>query len=99
MFLRKKGYLVEETKISQDQGADLILSRFGKKSVVQAKRYRSSVGNDAIQAVVASIKFYGAHEGMVVTNSKFTKAAIELARSNNITLVSGKELKIWMDSI
>jgi HJR/Mrr/RecB family endonuclease len=32
----------------------------------------------------------------VVTNSKFTKYAIDLAKSNNIKLISRTELKKWL---
>ena len=42
--------------------------------------------------MVASVKHYGANRGMVVTNSRFTNAAKELASSNNIELIDGQQL-------
>jgi hypothetical protein len=53
---------------------------------VQAKRWSQSVGPGAVQEVVASRAHYGAHRAIVVTNSNFTKAAIELARSNDVEM-------------
>ena len=85
-IFEKLGYLVEVTKNTGDQGADLILTKNNEKTVVQAKFYSSSVGNKAVQEVVAALKFYNADKGMVVTNSYYTKSAIELAEANGIEL-------------
>ena len=85
-LFEKLGYLVEVTKSTGDQGADLILTKNNEKTVVQAKFYSSSVGNKAVQEVVAALKFYNADKGMVVTNSYYTKSAIELAEANGIEL-------------
>ncbi len=62
------------------------------KIVVQAKFYSSSVGNKAVQEVIASKSFYNADSCMVVTNNTFTSAALELAKVNNVKLIDGKEL-------
>jgi len=92
----KKGYEVERTKLSGDQGADLVVVKFGERMVVQAKCYSSKVGNSAIQEVVAAINHYHAGQGMVVTNNYFTRAAKELARSNRVQLIERDELKDWI---
>lgn len=83
-LFKQMGYQVKSTKLSGDQGADLIISKYNEKIAVQAKRYNNKVSNRAVQEVVASIPHYGANKGMVVTNSYFTKSAIELAKSNQI---------------
>lgn len=92
-------YSVEVTKSSGDQGADLVIMKNGLKTVVQAKYYTNPVGNKAVQEVVGSIAFYNADNGMVVTNSTFTNSAIVLAKSNNITLIDGKELQNMRNAI
>lgn len=86
------GYNVKMTKASGDYGADLILSNNGKTIAVQAKRYKNNVGISAIQEVVASKGYYNAHEAWVVTNSDFTEAAINLARSNGVRLINREQL-------
>ena len=94
------GYNVEEvTKKSGDQGADVILEKDGKKYVVQAKFYSSSVGNHAVQEVVAAKEYYNAQDGIVVTNNDFTKSAIELAYANDITLVNGKKIMKYLEKL
>jgi len=89
-FLKKlfenRGYSVELTTHTIDMGADLILSKSGERISVQAKRWVGNVGNDAIQAVVGSLKVYKTQRGMVVTNSEFTSAAIVQAYHNNVEL-------------
>ena len=85
-LFKQMNYKVEVTKGSGDQGADIIISKMGRKTVVQAKCYLNNVSNKAVQEVVAAMKFYNADAGMVVTNSYYTKGAIELAEANNIAL-------------
>ena len=92
-LFNKMGFTAEATKLSGDQGADLIIEKFGKKIAVQAKRYNGKVSNTAIQEVTASIAYYGANSGMVVTTGEFTVSAIELAMSNNIKLIGRQKLE------
>lgn len=92
-LFEKMGFITETTKLSGDQGADLIINNFGTKTAVQAKRYTGKVTNKAVQEVVASIAHYGADNGMVVTTGEFTASAIELANSNNIELINGQKLE------
>jgi len=89
----KLGYSVVRTKSTRDQGADLILSDENEKIVVQAKFYKGTVGNSAIQEVVAAIKFYSANRGIVITNSTFTRSAFELAAANDIELIDFVKLE------
>jgi restriction endonuclease Mrr len=92
------GYIVEETKLAGDQGADLVIEKMGVKTVVQAKRYNSNVGNSAIQEIVASKNLYNADEAMVVTNSFFTQSAIQLAKSNNVKLIDRDSLNKMIEN-
>ena len=54
--------------------------------MIQAKRYKQKVGIKAIQEAVAAKGKYGCSEAMAVTNSFYTKAAIELAKANRVKL-------------
>lgn len=84
ILFHRLGYQVERTPYIGDQGADLILTRGGERTLVQAKRYKKPVGNKAVQEAAAARPHYGCHRAMIVTNSHLTKAALELARSNQI---------------
>ncbi|HEY1528450.1 MAG TPA: restriction endonuclease [Candidatus Angelobacter sp.] len=76
-----------------DQGADLIVKKNGRKIAIQAKRYKGSVGNQAVQEIVAAVKFYGADEGWVITSGTFTPSAKALAQRNGVRLIDGVALK------
>jgi HJR/Mrr/RecB family endonuclease len=87
------GYTAVQTPSSGDQGADLILSKDDVKIVVQAKKYGGKVSNKAVQEIAAAKNYYDADRAMIVTNSSFTKSAIELAFSNDVELWDGRRLK------
>ncbi len=89
----RMGYSVEQTKLSGDQGADVVVIKFGEKTVIQAKRFQGNVGNSAVQEIMAAISLYKAHKGMVITNSYYTSSAKELAFANNIELVDRDDLE------
>lgn len=91
------GYRSLLTKTTGDQGADLLLEKYGESTVVQAKCYSSTVGNKAVQEVVASKKYYQANSALVVTNSYFSKSAKELADSNKVKLIDRIGLEKILD--
>lgn len=81
---RALGYKVEQTKLVGDYGADLVLTREGYRTVVQAKRYSKNVGIKAVQEVLGAKAKYKAQNAIVVTNSGYTKEAVELAHSAGV---------------
>lgn len=85
-LFNKMGYEAYPTKQSRDQGVDVIAHKRDRKIAIQAKCYHHSVGNSAIQEVVAGKFFYKADDAFVITNSTFTKAAKQLASANNVKL-------------
>ncbi|MEG4984830.1 restriction endonuclease [Microcoleus sp. BR0-C5] len=89
---RNLGYGVEMTPKTGDFGADLILSKARNKTVVQAKRYQGKVGNSAVQEVVSAVKYYGAQDAIVITNSMFTSNAHKLAQANGVQLWGREQL-------
>jgi hypothetical protein len=85
-LFQNMGYSVDLTPPTNDQGADLILSKPGVKISVQAKNKSGNIGNDAVQQVVASLNYYKTQRGIVVCSSYFTNSAITLANHNNVEL-------------
>lgn len=85
-LFKKMGYNVINTKLSGDQGADLIVERFGEKTVVQAKNYSGSVGNKAIQEALTAREYYKCNKAIVVTTSYFTRQAIDAAKKTKVEL-------------
>lgn len=92
-LFQKMGYHTLSTKASGDQGIDVIAEKDSIKIGIQAKCYTGTVGNSAIQEVVAGKTYYSCDKVMVITNSRFTKAAMDLAKSNNVILWDRDMLK------
>jgi HJR/Mrr/RecB family endonuclease len=82
----KMGYSTTQTSLTRDQGIDLIAKKNGNRIGIQAKCYSGLVSNKAIQEVVAGLKFYDLQKGLVITNNRFTKSAIQLAKANDVLL-------------
>lgn len=80
------GYQTKRTKLSGDQGVDVIANKGNKIIAIQAKHYNQAVGNHAIMEVVGGAKFYNASICYVITNNYFTKSAKALAATNNVIL-------------
>lgn len=85
---KQKGYKVCLTKKTGDYGADLIIYKGMQKTVVQIKRYHGKVGIKAIQEVIASKAYYKAQNSKVITNSYFTRNALEMARKANVEVIN-----------
>jgi len=91
-LFRMQGYTAEVTQASGDYGADLVITKGGRKIVVQAKRYKNNVGLKAVQEIFTAMNHYKAAEAWVVTNSDYTEQAYTLARSNGVKLINRNQL-------
>lgn len=89
---QKLGYKVSTTSKSHDYGADLILKKDGVVFVCQAKRKRDKVGIHAVQEVLGARYYYKADKAFVMTNSFYTKSAVNLASSADVILYDRKDL-------
>ena len=87
-LLMRKGFKeVIVTPPSGDYGADLIaFDKTGSKWVFQCKHYKGKVNNSAVQEIVAAKAHYRADKAAVMTNSKLTEQARQLAFENAIEL-------------
>lgn len=92
-LFEKKGYTARVTRGSGDYGIDVIIENGIVKIGIQAKCYNSgNVGNDAVQQALSGCLYYGLDKAMVITNSYFTAAAIQQAKSSKVTLWNRDQL-------
>ena len=75
-----------------DQGVDLVVEKGVSRYAIQAKGYHNSVGNGAVQAAVAGMAHYRCNACAVITNSRFTVSAEELALSNLCKLIGEDQI-------
>jgi restriction endonuclease Mrr len=82
----KKGYHVQTTSTTGDQGVDLLLTIDDRKVAVQLKRYTAPVGNKAVQEVVAGMFHYKAKEAWVITTGSSQRVLWSLPRATAYAL-------------
>ena len=87
-----QGYSHKYTPTTGDYGADLLLKKGQETIVVQATRYKQTVGVKAVQEVIPAIKMYNATAAWVVTNSTYTKQSLMLAKQNHDRMINRDDL-------
>lgn len=90
---------VKITPSSNDQGVDILGNLNGSEYAIQCKRYKSKLDNTPVQEVYAGAAYYGCSYAVVMTNSYFTKGAIEVASRIGVRLWDRNELIKMMREI
>ncbi len=84
------------TQASRDGGVDCVAYDprpiFGGKVVIQAKRYKNTVGVSAVRDLFGTMLNEGASKGILITTSGYGKAAYDFANGKPIELLSGSNL-------
>lgn len=90
------GLDTRQTRPSRDGGVDCDAfdSRpiFGGKVVIQAKRYKNTVGVSAVRDLFGTVQNEGASKGILVTTSGYGKAAFDFAKGKPLELLDGANL-------
>lgn len=84
------------TQASRDGGVDCVAYDprpiLGGKVVIQAKRYKHTVGVSAVRDLYGTLQNEGASKGILVTTSGFGTASFEFAKEKPLELLSGSHL-------
>lgn len=86
-LLKQQGYSNVSLTEQYDYGVDIIATRDGLCWGIQVKRYSGLVKAEAVRQVVTGLRVYGCDRAMVITNSFFSRVAVQLADSNDCVLV------------
>ena len=91
---RREGYqVIENFTGGADGGVDLVLTKEGRRLLVQCKNWKSrSVGVPTVRELFGVISAESADGGFVVTSGNFTKEARAFASGNPIQLIDGAAL-------
>ncbi|MBE5736579.1 MAG: restriction endonuclease [Clostridiales bacterium] len=86
-LLSSYGFKATITPSSHDYGADLLLKYNDLSIAVQCKNYyKHAVGVSAIQEAYSASKYYNTNVAIVITNSHFSRNAVNLATTTNVIL-------------
>ena len=91
---RRRGYFVEETGLGgKDGGIDLVVSKGGRKELVQCKQWRTrKVRASTVREMWGLAHHHGAAAVHIVCIGDFTPDAAAFARAKPIELVRGERL-------
>lgn len=91
------------TRSSRDGGVDCVAYDprpvLGGKVVIQAKRYRHTVGVSAVRDLFGTMMNEGANKGILVTTSGYGPDAFDFAREKPIELIDGGGLLFLLQDI
>ncbi len=100
-LFEKMGLETRLTQASRDGGVDCVAYDprpiLGGKVVIQAKRYKHTVGVSAVRDLFGTLQNEGASKGIMVTTSGFGKAAFDFASGKPIELLSGSNLLFLLE--
>jgi restriction system protein len=95
-LFKQMGLETRLTRSSRDGGVDVVAYDvrpvLGGKVVIQAKRYRHTVGVSAVRDLYGTMVNEGANKGILVTTSGFGPDAFEFAKDKPIELIQGGQL-------
>ena len=90
------GLDTKQTQPSRDGGVDCVAYDarpiFGGKVVIQAKRYKHTVGVSAVRDLFGTMQNEGATKGILVTTSGYGQASHEFANGKPLELIDGGNL-------
>ena len=92
ILYRQRGYRVESTPTSGDEGIDLILRKNGKTTVVQCKSHQKPVGPAIARELLGSMVAFRADDAILACTGGFTRGVKDFVRGKPITLISASEL-------
>jgi restriction system protein len=92
----KMGLDTKQTRASRDGGVDCVAYDprpiFGGKVVIQAKRYKNTVGVSAVRDLFGTLQNEGASKGILVATSGYGQASFDFAQNKPIELIDGANL-------
>ncbi len=95
-LFEKMGLETRQTRPSRDGGVDCVAwdarPVMGGKVVIQAKRYKSTVGVSAVRDLFGTVHNEGASKGILITTSGYGKASFEFADGKPLELLDGNNL-------
>jgi len=96
----KMGLTSKQTRSSRDGGVDVVAWDMrpvvGGKVVIQAKRYRHTVGVSAVRDLFGTMNHEGANKGILVTTSSYGPDAYDFVRGKPIELIDGGGLLYYL---
>jgi restriction system protein len=102
-LFKQLGLETKLTRSSKDGGVDVVAFDvrpvIGGKVVIQANRYKNTVGVSAVRDLYGTMMNEGANKGILVTTSGYGSDAFEFAKDKPIELLDGGQLLYLLEQV
>lgn len=102
-LFNKMGLETKLTRASRDGGVDAVAYDtrpiLGGKVVIQAKRYKNTVGVSAVRDLYGTMLNEGASKGIIVTTSSYGSDAYEFSKDKPLELIDGGGLLYLLEQV
>lgn len=101
-LLNEEGYEVKSTSMTPDRGVDFVGSNSQESIAIEYKHYKRPVGTEVVRGLIGASVMNNFDRALLVTNSRFTKAALNTAQVNlpfKLELIDIDSLRSWIDRI
>lgn len=102
-LFNKMGLETKLTQASRDGGVDAVAYDtrpiLGGKVVIQAKRYKNTVGVSAVRDLYGTMLNEGASKGILVATSRYGSDAYEFSKDKPLELIDGGGLLYLLDQV
>jgi restriction system protein len=102
-LFNKMGLETKLTRASRDGGVDAVAYDMrpvlGGKVVIQAKRYKNTVGVSAVRDLYGTMLNEGASKGIIVATSSYGPDAYEFSKDKPLELIDGGGLLYLLDQV
>lgn len=97
----KMGLETKQTRAARDGGVDVVAfdtrPLIGGKVVIQAKRWKNTVGVSAVRDLFGTMNHEGANKGILVSTSSYGPDAYEFAKGKPVELIDGGGLLYYLE--
>ena len=94
--LRNFGYDAVNTKLSGDEGVDIVINNHDKKFIIQCKAIKNKIGPAYIRDFIGTISIQKALGGIIISLNGFSSGSLEVSDFSNLHLFSVQDF-ILMD--
>ncbi len=95
-LVKAMGFSATTTSVTTDGGIDIVATStqplFSGKYIIQCKDWSNTVGQPVVRDLYGVVHAESANKGILITTSKFTKAAQRFAEGKPLELIDGEQL-------
>jgi restriction endonuclease Mrr len=94
-----RGYHMQSTPRTGDEGVDLVVTKNGKTTVVQCKAQKARAGQPVVRDLYGSVFHFRADKAILACTGGFTKGVYEFVQGKPIILIDSSDIARVADAV